>query len=273
MLNQIHLFVFYLSSCQTAVEVPQYMGVNLLVEGAPIRRSRPTFRQTVISNPPFTSQSPSEQSSSVEVETTMKSSGQESSEVSAFCCSGKENRAVGEKKKQLRSASPEKECKGRTEVQNTSFVRRAYRSVVSEQSLAVQTETLGIGGAALIPWSLSFSSSPSHRMPLCKCQPNPSHGSHISRSLLPHTAFERQHRTSTQMFPPLSGPLPTLEVFSLQPNIVAGTTTFCNPYMSSHASLHRNQLLLCSRRQSMAKYKRGAERSINSKDGKCQHKR
>lgn len=241
------------------------MGVNLLVEGAPIRRSRRTYRQMVISNPPFTIQSPSEQSSSVEVETTMKSSGQESSEVSAFCYSGKENRAVGEKKKTLKSASPKQECKGRTEVQNTSFVRRAHRSVVSEQSLAVQTETqrrtqrlgLGISGAALIPWSLSFSFSPSHRMPLCKCQPSPSHGSHFSRSLLPQTAFERQHRTSTQMFPSLSGPLPTLEVFSLQPNIVAGTTTFHNPYMSSHSSLHRNQLVLCSRRQSMAKYKRG----------------
>lgn len=261
MLYQIHFFVFYLSPSQAAVEVPQYVGVNLLVEGAPIRRSRPTYRQNVISNPPLTIQFPSEQSLSVEVETTLKSSGQESSKVPAFCCSGKENRPVGEKKRQLTSTSPKRECKGRTDAQNTSYVRRSYRSIVSEQSLAVQTEPqrkaqrlgLGVSGATLVPWSLSFSCSPPHSMSLCKCQPNPSHGSHVSRSLLPQAAFEHQHRTSTRVFPSLSGPLPTLEVFSLRPNIVAGTTTFRNPQMSSHFSVHRHQLLLCSRRQSMAK--------------------
>lgn len=264
MLYQIHLFVFYfIPSPQAAVEVPQYVGVNLLVEGAPIRRSRPPHRQAVISNPPLTIQFPSDQSSSEEVETIHKSSGQESSKVSGFCRSGKENRAVGEKKRQLTSTTPKRERERRTEVQKTSYVRRSCRSLVSEQPLAVHAEPqrkaqrlgLGVNGATLVPWSLSFSLSPPYSMARCKYQPSPGHGSHISRSFLPQTAFERQHRTSTQVFPSLRGPLPTLEVFNLRPNIVAETTGFLNPHMSSHFSVHRHQLILCSRRQSVAKYK------------------
>uniref|UniRef100_A0A8D0B2B3 Tubulin tyrosine ligase-like family, member 3 n=1 Tax=Sander lucioperca TaxID=283035 RepID=A0A8D0B2B3_SANLU len=176
---------FQLIFKQAAVEVPQYVGVNLLVEGAPIRRSRPPLhRQTVISNPPLTIQFPPDQSSSEEVEM-----------------------------------------------------------------------TLGANGATLVPRSLSFSLCPPHSMSDCTSQANPGHGSHISRSFLPQTAFKPQHRTPTRVFPSLQGPLPTLEVFSLRPNIVAGSTACCNPNMSSHPSHHRHQLFLCSQRHSMAKYK------------------
>lgn len=259
-------FCFTLSPFQAAVEVPQYVGVNLLVEGAPIRRSRPPLhRQTVISNPHLTIQFPSDQSPSEEVETTQKPSGQKSSAVSGFRRSGKENRDVGEKKRQLTSTSPKRGREGKTEVQNTSCVQRSCRSLVSEQPLVVHTEprrkarrlglSLGANGATLVPRSLSFSLSPPNRMSDCKSQPNPGHGSRISRSFLPHTAFEPQNRTSTRIFPSLRGPLPTLEVFSLRPNIVAGSTACRNPNLSSHPSVHRHQLFLHSQRQSMAKYK------------------
>lgn len=264
--------LFYLcftsTPSQAAVEVPQYVGVNLLVEGAPIRRLRPPLhRQTVISNPPLTIQFPSDQPLSEEAETAHhKPFVQKSSTVLAFHHSGKENRAVGEKKRQLISISPKRECEGRTEVQNMSCVRRSCRSLASEQPLVVHTEphrkaqrlglSLGANGVTLVPRSLSFSLSPPHSMSDCKSQPNPGHGSHISRSFFPQTASEAQRRTSTRVFPSLRGPLPTLEVLSLRPNIVAGTTACRNPNLTSHPSVHRHQLFLCSGRQGVGKYKR-----------------
>lgn len=237
-----------------------------MVEGAPIRRTKPPLhRQTVISNAPLTIHLPSEHSSSEEVETTYKPSGQNTYAVSAFRRSGKENRAVGEKKRQLTSASTKREREGRTEVQNTSCVRRSCRSLVSEQPLVIYTEpqrkarrlglSQGGNGATLVPQSLSFSLSPPHSISGCKTQNKPGHGSHISRSFLPPTASEPHYRTSTRVFPLLKGQLPSLEVFSLRPNIVPGTIACRNPTFSCHSSFHRHQLFLSSYRQTMAKCK------------------
>lgn len=228
------------------------------MEGAPIRRSRPPHRQTVISHPPLTIQFSPDQSSPEEGETIHKSSDQKSCNVS-YCRSGKDDRDIGEKKRQQASSTPKREHGWGREVRKSGYVRRSCRSLVSEQIVPLHTEPqrkaqrlgLGVSGATLVPWSLSFSLSRPHSLADCKCQPSPGHGSHITRASPPQISFERHHRTSTLIFPSLKGPLPTLEVFSLRPNIAAGAAA----HPASHFAVNSHQLVVCSRRQGMARLK------------------
>uniref|UniRef100_A0A3B4Z6N6 Tubulin monoglycylase TTLL3-like n=1 Tax=Stegastes partitus TaxID=144197 RepID=A0A3B4Z6N6_9TELE len=246
---------------QAAVEVPQYVGVNLLVEGASIRRSRPLLnRQTVASDTPLIDLFPSDQPSTEE--TKHKPLGQKPHTVAAFCRSGKENQ---ETKRQLTSTCPKRECEMRAAVQNTSCVRRSSRSLACEQSLVVHSEPqrkarrLGLSfranGTTLVPRSLSFSLSPPHSKSEGKPQFTAGSGSRISRSFLPQTTFAPRHRISKQAFPSFQGPLPSLEVLHLRPNIVAGTTVCRKSAFSAHPSDHKHQLFLHSQRQSTARHK------------------
>ncbi|KAL6111570.1 ttll3 [Pungitius sinensis] len=233
---------FQLIFKQAAVEVPPYVGVNLLVEGAPVRRSRHRpHKQTAFCSPTLATHFPLDQSLSEKAETTHK------------CHSGKEKQTAVDKLSQLTTTSSGLEREGGPDIQNTSCVDISCRSLAWDHPLMVHTEPrrkaqrlgLGLGGKVptLVPRSFSFSLSP----PV-----NPGHQPLISRAVVPQTALKLQQRSPRRSFPSLRGPLPTMEVFSLQPSIVSGTSACRNPRLSSHHSVHRRQLLLRSQRQSMA---------------------
>ncbi|XP_053297907.1 tubulin monoglycylase TTLL3 [Pleuronectes platessa] len=250
---------------QAAVDVPHYVGMNLLVEGTAVRQLRPLLqRQCFISNAPLSTQPPSDHSSSEEAETSHSNpSPHKPHMISAFCRSDKENSAAEEKKRQLTSTTPKRVREARTDIQNTqnaSCVRGFCQSLGSEQPLTAHTKRqrkvqrlglrLGANGPALVPRSVSFSLSSPHDALHGKSQPIRGHGSHISRSFLPRTAMEPQHQASTRVLPSLQGPLPTLEGFSLRPNIVAGAVGFHN----TNSSIHRHHSFLRPHRQTRAKY-------------------
>lgn len=83
-MQNIVFFSFGFFFClQAAVEVPQYVGVNLLIEGTSIRRPRaPVYKPLIQSHPDPLS----------------KSSSHKSSLISSHCISGKENQSKEVKK-------------------------------------------------------------------------------------------------------------------------------------------------------------------------------
>lgn len=209
-----------LFSClQAAVEVPQYVGVNLLVEGAHIRRSKLPHRLPIIPNPPRPEQPPL----SEKTVPTWKTSGNEASRATTaaavaatapFLSSDKENRTVGNLQKASHVCRPRRGwgCMSYSELR-----RKSQRLVL-------------VDSAPLLPWNLSFALiSPPDRVQSngyqSRLQPPVSH---TSRSSLPQcAALERKSKststTSTttrhQALSSLEGPLPTMQVLRLQPNI------------------------------------------------------
>ncbi|XP_072239146.1 tubulin monoglycylase TTLL3 [Leuresthes tenuis] len=249
---------FQLIYKQAAVEVPHYVGVSLLVEGAPLRQPRPLpHRQTVTSNTSLPVHFSSDQSPPVEVEKEYQPSGQKPHMTTAFYRSGKENQ---ERKMLLTYMSPKREREKRAEVQNGPRVRRSYH-----EPLVIRTKpqrkaqrcgrSLRVNGATLVPKSFSFSLSPPLSMSVDKTESSTAHGAQISRSFLPKTTFEPQHRISAQVCPLFQGPLPSLEVRRLRPNNVTGTSVHRNSGFSSYPSIDKHQLFFHSQRQSIDRCK------------------
>lgn len=230
---------FQLIYKQPAVEVPQYVGVNLLIEGAPIRRSRPTLKQPMMSAP---SDTISDQPCSEEVESTHKLIVQKSHTVAVLCHPDKENRTD----QKIVHNTPMGGQEGRAGIQVSTSVCKS--SVPSEAAVVMHTEPqrkarrLGPSSntAAVIPRSLSFSFNPNQGLSESKTRTTPSY-----RAVLPHTGFEPRRRTCLS----LQKPLPSLEVFSLRTNLVARTVPFCKPPFPFHS---RKQLLPLPYRPSLA---------------------
>lgn len=234
------------------------------MEGASIRPSRPPpHRHPVIPNPLFSIQLPTVQSSLEGRENSEKSSHQNL--LASRHRSSKENGSFKDKKRQLSSTSPKQERKERTVGRNNSCVHRSGHSRAPEQPLVVHTEPqrkarcLGLSpatnGAPLVTRTFSFSLSPPYNISESKTQPSPALRLHISRSYLPKTAVEPQNRIPTQARTSLHGPLPSLGILSLRPNIVARTITNTYPGFSSHSSFHRHRFFLHSSRQSTTQKK------------------
>ncbi|XP_039884775.1 tubulin monoglycylase TTLL3 [Simochromis diagramma] len=246
---------------QAAVEVPQYLGVNLLVEGATIKRSR-HYRQSFISNSPLPHQVHPEQLSQAVAEPRHKQFSQKPHAVADFPLLGMENQV---KKSQMTSTCPKREHDRKAERQNTCPVRKSCRSVACEQPVSVHTEPqkkaqrLGsrrrVSGATLVPRSLSFSLDPACCTSEGKHQSIRHHASHTSKSFLSQRSSEPQHKISSRVFPSLQGPFPTLQVFQLQPNIVTGTNVCHNSAFLSHPTTHKHQLCQNSQRQVKARHK------------------
>ncbi|KAM8915397.1 tubulin monoglycylase TTLL3 [Spinachia spinachia] len=229
---------FQLIFQQAAVEVPPYVGVNLLVEGAPVRRSRHRLhKHTGFPSPILATHFPPDQS--------QKTSSQTYA-LDAFCHSGKEKQTAVEKKRQRTKTSFRLEREGRTDVQNTSRVD-APLMVHTEPQRKAQRLGWGLGAKVptLVPRSFSFSLG---------APVNTGHQPLVSRSVLPQTAFRPQQRSPVGGFPSIPGPLPTMEVFSLRPRIVSGTSACRNPRSFTHHSVRRRPLFLRPQRQSMARF-------------------
>lgn len=241
-------FCFFYLFFQPAVEVPQYIGMNLLVEGAAVRRSKH------LPQPCLSIQFPSDQTSSVQDVRTRQPSLQQLHRVTSCGLSCKENQTVRDKKTQTATTSTKKLHERRREIHNS---QNPPRPRDSDQPRAAGTVTQrkkqrlrhSANRTSLVPRSLSFSlgstqkPKPSQQLPT----------SHVTRFSLPQAVAESQHRTPPRACPSLQGPLPTLDVFSLKPNVVSGAAACLS--LSSHRSFYRHHSFLCPRRQTMAKYK------------------
>ncbi|CAB1315141.1 unnamed protein product [Coregonus sp. 'balchen'] len=142
---------------RAAVEVPQYMGVNLLVGGAPIRQTRPPLhRIPVIPEPPLTTHTHTNHSPSEAEDKPSKPSIHRPSPCRRP--SGKENQSRGYENRQSPTGSPKRDEGRALGCQHTSSAMRSSRHLL---------------------WHIRGDFHPSHP------KPHPIPGPRIARPFLP----------------------------------------------------------------------------------------
>ncbi|XP_028302337.1 tubulin monoglycylase TTLL3 isoform X2 [Gouania willdenowi] len=217
---------------QAAVEVPYYVGVKLLVEGSPIRQTRPLLHRRTCSSPQ-------------ELENRHNSQRQNSNRITKILPSDKENQ---EKSKLRKSAPSKKEFEMRADVHPNL---QPYRSLTCQQLSVAHTEPgrkaqqIGLSAKAttLVPRSVSFSFQHPQSMSKGKVQSSADQKKPFSQSSFPKMSVPQQ-TTSTRAIPSFKDGLPCLDVLQLQPKVVK-TTQICHSF--NHGA--RKQIpLLCLER-------------------------
>lgn len=242
-IQKSRVFIYAVLHFQAAIEVPHYMGLNLMFHGVPLLHPRPVHhKRTVSSKPPLTVHVSTEQPSPGEVEERRKLSGQKPHMEAAYNPSGKQTK---ERRTPGTSTSPKRQHEIRAGVQNGHCVLRFCKKplrVHPEDQTKVQQfgSNPRVNKATLVPKSLSFSLSPPQISPEGKLQLSARHGSRIARSFLPQTSVETQRRISTQVCPSIQGSLPRL--CYLRPNTLTETTLCHNLAVSSYSNVHKHQL-------------------------------